>query len=162
MTPSNAEPLDDYEELIAALNSRGVEYVIIGAYAVGYHGYIRATMDMDIAVNPTPENAVKVAAALEDFAGIEIDSKQIKERTLIELGRDPNSVDIITTMKGLTWDKAWVSRVMGEVGKQPAPFLSKECLIANKRATGRAQDHLDLKGLGVEVETTDDREQRKQ
>jgi hypothetical protein len=149
MTPSNAEPLDDYEALIACLNTRGVEYLIIGAYAVGYHGYIRATTDMDISVNPSPENAAKVAAALKDFAGVEINPADIKEKTLIELGRAPNSVDIITTMKGVTWERAWSKRVIAKIGTQPAPFLSKECLIENKLATGREQDHLDLKGLGV-------------
>ncbi len=149
MTPSNVEPLDDYEELIARLNARGVEFVIIGAYAVGYHGYIRATTDMDIAISLAPENALKIATALKDFAGVVVDPARIKERTLIELGRDPNSVDIITTMKGVTWEQAWTSRVMGKVGKQPAPFLSRECLIANKLATGREQDRLDLKGIGA-------------
>ena len=148
--PSNAKPLDDYEELIAVLNKHRVEYVIIGAYAVGYHGYIRATTDMDIVVNPSPVNAVKVAASLEDFAGIEVDPAQIKEKTLIEIGREPNSVDIITTMTGVTWEKAWSSRIIGKIGKHPAPFLSKECLIENKRATGREKDQLDLKGIGAE------------
>lgn len=151
MMPSNVEPPDDYEELIASLNACGVEFIIIGAYAVGYHGYIRATTDMDIAINPASENALKIAAALKDFAGIMINPAHIKEKTLIELGHDPNSVDIITTMKGVTWEQAWTSRVMGEVGQQPAPFLSRECLIANKIATGREQDRLDLKGIGAET-----------
>lgn len=149
MTPSNVEPLDDYGELVACLNARGVRFLVIGGYAVGYHGYIRATTDMDLAVDPAPDNAARVAAALKDFAGVEVDPAQIKERTLIELGRDPNSVDIITTMKGLTWEAAWAGRVMGELGGQPAPFLSKECLIKNKTATGREKDLLDLKGLGA-------------
>ena len=156
MTPSNAEPLDDYEALIACLNLHGVEYVIIGAYAVGYHGYIRATTDMDLAVNPTAENAARIAATLKDFAGIEIDPAEIKEKTLIELGRDPNSVDIITTMKGVTWQRAWSNRVVGNVGKQPAPFLSRECLIENKLATGRDRDYLDLKGIGAQWEKPGD------
>ena len=150
MTPSNDEPLDDYEELIACLNTHGVEYVIIGAYAVGFHGYIRATSDMDMAVNPAPPNAAKLAAALKDFAGVEIDPADIKDKKLLELGRDPNSVDIITTMKGLTWERAWSLRAAGHVGKAPAPFLSRECLIENKLATGRERDYLDLKGIGAE------------
>jgi hypothetical protein len=150
MTPSNVEPLDDYEELIATLNSHGVEYIIIGAYAVGQHGYVRATDDMDIAVNPAPANAAKVAAALKAFAGIEVDPAEIKEKTMIELGRDPNSVDILTAIKGVTWEKAWSTRITREVGEQPAPFLSRECLIESKRAAGRLKDHLDLQGLGAE------------
>lgn len=154
MTPSNAEPLDDYEELIAILNAHQVQYVVIGAYAVGYHGYIRATTDMDLIVNYKPENAARVAAALKDFAGVEVDPGEIKEKTLIELGREPNSVHIITTMTGVTWEKVWASRVNGEIGKQSAPFLSKECLIKNKLATGREKDYLDLKGIGAGPKNT--------
>ena len=150
MTPSNVEPLDDYEELVAALNSQGVEYIIIGAYAVGQHGYVRATDDMDIAVNPTPENAAKLAAALKAFAGVEVDPTEIKENTMIELGRDPNSVDILTTIKGVSWEKAWSTRVIHEVGEQSASFLSRECLIESKLAADRPKDHIDLQGLGAE------------
>jgi hypothetical protein len=152
MTPSNDEPLDDYEELVACLNAHGVEYLIIGAYAVAYHGYIRATSDMDIAVNPAPENATKLAASLKDFAGVEVNPADIKEKTLIELGRDPNSVDIITTMKGVPWERAWSSRIVAKVGKQSAPILSRECLIENKLATGRERDYADLKGIGAKFE----------
>ena len=156
MTPSNAGPLDDYEALIAVLNAHHVEYVIIGAYAVGYHGYIRATTDMDIIVNSKPDNATRVAAALKDFAGIQVDPARIREKTLIEIGREPNSVDIITTMTGVTWERVWSSRVIGKIGKCPAPFLSKECLIENKRATGREKDYLDLKGIGAEIKKSKD------
>ena len=151
MTPSNAEPLDDYEELVAVLNTHRVEYVIVGAYAVGYHGYIRATTDMDILVNSSPVNAVRLAAALKDFAGVEVDPARIVERTLIELGREPNSVHIITTITGVPWEKAWRTRVKGEIGKQPAPFLSRQSLIINKRAIGRDKDLLDLKGIGAKA-----------
>lgn len=94
MTPSNAEPLDDYEEMVAALNARGVRYLVIGAYAVGYHGYIRATGDMDLAEDPAPENAVNLAAALKDFAGVDVAPGDIKEKTLIELGRERDLLDL--------------------------------------------------------------------
>ena len=161
MTPSNAQPLDDYEEFIAVLNAHRVEYVIIGAYAVGYHGYIRATTDMDIVVNPSPENAAKVAASLKAFAGIEVDPAQIREKTLIEIGREPNSVDIITTMTGVTWERVWSSRVIGKIGKRSAPFLSKKCLIENKRALGREKDYLDLKGIGAGTEKSGDLKRHK-
>jgi hypothetical protein len=149
MTPSNAEPLDDYEELVSILNLRKVQYIIVGAYAVGYHGYIRATTDMDVLVNSEPVNAARLAAALNDFAGVTVDPAQIVEKTLIELGREPNSVHIITTITGVNWKTAWLTRVKGEIGKQPAPFLSKKCLIINKRAIGRDKDLLDLKGIGA-------------
>jgi len=151
MTPSNAEPIDDYEELVAILNTRKVEFIIVGAYAVGYHGYIRATTDMDILVNSAPANAIRLAVALTDFAGVVVDPAQIIEKTLIELGREPNSVHIITTITGVTWKAAWATRVKGEIGNQAASFLSKNCLIKNKRAIGRDKDLLDLKGIGAKT-----------
>lgn len=150
MTPLNTKPIDDYEALITALNGRRVEFIIVGAYAVGYHGYLRATEDMDILVNPAPKNAARVSAALKDFNGVEVDPAEIKEKTMIELGIKPNALHIITAITGVTWAKAWTTRVESEFGDQPAAFLSKECLIENKRAVGRDKDTLDLIGLGAE------------
>lgn len=137
MTPSNNEATDDYEDLVSQLNVHGVEFIVVGAYAVGYHGYIRGTGDLDILVKPTPENAVKVSAAVKAFASVEVDPAEIKAKTRIIVGREPNKVDIMTSIKGISWDQAWNSRVPGQMGKQPASFLSRECLLENKRAVGR-------------------------
>jgi hypothetical protein len=150
MTPFNTDHLDDYEDLIAVFNKHGVEYMIIGAYAVGHYGYLRATEDMDLLVSPRPENARKVAAALKDFGGVEVDPAEIKERSMIELGIRPNCLHIMTSITGVAWEKAWSSREKSVFGDQPAPFLSKECLIENKRATARGKDSIDLIGLGVD------------
>ncbi|HBB67966.1 MAG TPA: hypothetical protein DEF68_02765 [Elusimicrobia bacterium] len=148
MTPFNNEHMDDYEDLIAVFNKHHVEYIIVGAYAVGHYGYLRATEDIDLLINPKPENAKKVAAALKDFGGIEVDPAEIKEKTMIEIGVKPNALHLMTNITGVAWEKAWASRAQSVFGDQPAPFLSKECLIANKRATGRGKDGLDLIGLG--------------
>lgn len=156
MAPLNNSPIDDYEALIAALNKHQVEFMIVGAYAVGLHGYIRATTDMDILVKPDRRNAARVSAALKDFNGVKIDPAKIKENTMIELGREPNSLYILTNITGVEWEKAWSSRVQSEFGNQPAPFLSKECLIKTKRACGRNKDKLDLIGLGVEPNKSKD------
>ena len=150
MTPFNTEHIDDYEDLIAVFNKHQVEYMIIGAYAVGHYGYLRATEDIDLFVSPRPENAKKVAAALKDFGGVEVNPAEIKEKTMIELGLKPNGLHIMTDITGVTWEKAWASREQSVFGDQPAPFLSKECLIANKRATARGKDSIDLIGLGVD------------
>ncbi|MCX5793224.1 MAG: hypothetical protein NTY45_13550 [Elusimicrobia bacterium] len=150
MTPLNNSPIDDYAALIAALNAHRVEFMIVGAYAVGLHGYIRATMDIDIFVNPEQRNASRVSAALKDFNGVKVNPKEIKKNTMIELGKEPNSLHIITNITGVEWKKAWKSRVQSELGDQPAAFISRECLIENKRACGRDKDKLDLIGLGAE------------
>lgn len=149
MTPSSARPPDDYEALAAALNARGVRYVIVGAFAVGYHGYIRATMDIDIFADCDADNAARLAAALHDFAGVKVDPKEIRPKTMIELGHEPNAVHILTSVTGLTWQEAWDTRLSGRIGAQPADFLSKEALVRNKRAVGRGKDLQDLKELGA-------------
>ena len=156
MTPLNTKPIDDYEALIAALNKHQVEFIIVGAYAVGYHGYLRATEDIDILVKPIPKNATRVSAALKDFNGVEVNPAEIKEKTMIELGIKPNALHIITTITGVTWEKAWTTRVQSEFGDQPAAFLSKECVIESKRTVGRDKDNLDLIGLGAEPDKTKD------
>ena len=87
--------------------------------------------------SPNPRNAKRVSAALKDFNGVEINPAEIKEKTMIELGRRPNALHIITTLTGVEWEKAWTSRVQGEFGDQPAAFLSKDrgqacnCLPSN-------------------------------
>jgi hypothetical protein len=161
MTPFNNEHVDDYEDLVAVFNKHNVEYIIVGAYAVGHYGYLRATEDIDLLVNPKPENAKKVAAALKDFAGIEADPAEIKEKTIIEIGVKPNALHIMTNITGVAWEKAWASRVQSVFGDQPAPFLSKECLIVNKRATGRGKDSIDLIGLGAEPVKAQDLKHKK-
>ncbi|MCG2724727.1 MAG: hypothetical protein L6420_00490 [Elusimicrobia bacterium] len=150
MTPDNNEPIDDYEDIIAIFNKHNVEYIIVGAYAVGHCGYLRATEDIDLLINSKPENAKNVASALKDFGGLDIDPAQIKEKTIIELGIKPNGLHIMTNLTGVDWEKAWSSRVQSDFGNQSAAFLSKECLIETKRACGRDKDKLDLIGLGVE------------
>jgi hypothetical protein len=156
MTPLNNNHIDDYEALIATLNKHKVEFMIVGAYAVGLHGYIRATTDIDILVKPDHRNAARVSAALKDFNGVEVDPAKIKENTMIELGKEPNSLHILTNITGVAWGKAWSSRVQSEFGNQPASFLSKECLIKTKLACGRYKDNLDLIGLGVEPNKSKD------
>jgi len=148
MTPSNIDPIKDYEDLIAGFNTHGVEYIIIGAYAVGHHGFVRGTADLDILVSAAPENARRLAAALKDFAGLTMDPSAVKENTLITLGQEPNSVDILTTAKGMSWESAWSERQPGRLGTQTAHFLSYRCLIESKRAVGRHKDLADIEGLG--------------
>ena len=151
MTPSNVEPTDDYEALIACLNGHHVEYVVVGAYAVGFHGFIRATGDMDILVKPSAENAARIAAAVKGFIGADIDPAELaQEKARATLGREPNSIDILTSIKGVTWEQAWSSRAVGKIGEQATHFISLERLVENKRAVGRDKDRFDLRGLGAE------------
>lgn len=153
MTPSNVDPTDDYEALIACLNARWVEFLVVGAYAVGLHGYLRATDDFDVFIKPSPENAAKAAAAIKDFISVEVDPAALsREKSWLRLGRKPNSADFLTSISGVAWEEAWSDRVSGRFGAQDVHFLSRENLIRNKRASGRDKDRLDLKGLGADPE----------
>lgn len=151
MMPSNVEPSDDYEALIACLNARGVEFLIVGAYAVGLHGYLRATDDFDIFVKPSAENSANAAAAIKDFISVDVDPAALsREKSWLRLGKKPNAVDFLTSISGVAWEEAWGDRFSAKFGAQNASFISREKLIRNKRASGRAKDRLDLEGLGAD------------
>jgi hypothetical protein len=141
----------DFRDMLALLNSRGVEYVIVGAYALAHHGAPRNTGDLDIYVRPSPANARLVVAALRDFGfgslGLtEADFSQPEQ--VIQLGRPPVRIDLITSISGVTWEQADRGRVTGKYGELDVPFLGRTELAANKRATGRKKDLADLEALG--------------
>lgn len=145
----STEEKKDFADFIAALNAQGVEYVIVGGYAVAFHGHIRSTKDMDILVRPTPRNAKRLILALDEFGfgGLGLKASDVRPGNIIQLGRPPNRIDIIMSIDGVDADAAWDERVMGSFLGQPAGFLSRERLIENKKATGRTQDRADAEAL---------------
>ena len=143
---------NDFRDLVAAMNARAVEFVIIGAFALAYHGRPRATGDLDLWIRPTSENANRLLHALSDFgfASIGLTAADILSGKVVQLGYPPVRVDLLTDLDGLTGDQIWSQRVAGRFGDQPAPYLSKEALILNKRATGRPQDLADIHALNAD------------
>ena len=143
----------DFKELLELLNSNKVEYVIVGGYAVAFHGHPRFTGDIDIYVNPTQGNAERVLKALDEFGfggtGIEIDDLSNPGK-VIQLGHPPVRIDIITSISGVTPEEAFKDFDTGEYGKVPVRFLNRDKLIANKRTIGRKKDLADLEALGEE------------
>jgi hypothetical protein len=139
----------DFRDLVAALNARAVEFVIIGAFALAYHGRPRATGDLDVWIRPTSENAKRLLQALADFgfASIGLTEADVLSGKVVQLGYPPVRVDLLTDLDGLTPESTWSQRVAGRFADQPANYLSKESLIANKRATGRPQDLADIDAL---------------
>lgn len=140
----------DFADFIATLNGHGVEYVIVGGHALAFHGRVRATKDLDVLVRPTAHNARRVIAALNEFGfqSLGLSEADIRAENVIQLGNPPNRIDLIMGIDGVDADAAWQERVMGRFLGQPAPFLSRSCLIRNKRASGRVQDVADLEALG--------------
>ncbi|HAH08063.1 MAG TPA: hypothetical protein DCM05_16325 [Elusimicrobia bacterium] len=139
----------DFADFIAALNAQGVEYVIVGGYAVVFHGHVRFTKDIDILVRPTPRNAKRLMSALKGFGfgGLGLKESDVRPGNIIQLGRPPNRIDLLMSIDGVDADAAWDERVMGSFLGQTAGFLSKERLIENKKATGRTQDRADAEAL---------------
>lgn len=141
----------DSREFIELLNSRGVEYVIVGAHSLAFHGRPRFTGDLDILVRPTDENANKVIAVLEDF-GFDKDRFEPADFTtaeqVIQLGRAPNRIDLLTSITGVTSEEAFAGKVAANLDGIPVVILAKEALVRNKRAVGRPQDIADLEHLG--------------
>ena len=141
---------EDFKDFIEALNKNNVEYVIVGAFALAFHGHPRATGDIDIWLKPTPQNAKAVLKALNDFGFSELDISEddIVSGKIIQLGYPPVRIDLITLMEGLTHEEIWEGRVSGTFGDQQVFYIGREAFIRNKKAMGRHKDLADLELLG--------------
>ena len=143
----------DFKELLELFNEHKVEYMIVGAYALAYHGVPRFTGDIDILVRPSSPNTQRVLSALADFGfsslNLTIDDFQ-KPNSVVQLGAPPVRIDIITTITGVVWEEADKGKQEGLYGNVPVCFLGREQYIANKRAIGRKKDLADLESLGEE------------
>ncbi len=143
----------DFKELLELFNGHKVEYMVVGAYALAFHGVPRFTGDIDIFVHPAPENANKVLAALADFGfgslNLTVDDFQAPD-SVVQLGVPPVRIDIITSITGVSWEDADRGKKEGLYGDVPVYFLGREHYIANKRAIGRKKDLADLESLGEE------------
>jgi hypothetical protein len=136
----------DLREFIALLLSRSVDFVVIGGHAVAFHGYPRLTDDLDILVRPTPENAQRLIEALRTFGfgdiGLSADDFLAAD-TVIQLGRAPNRIDLLTEIYGVTVDEIWQTKVPALLDGLPVTMIGRDALIRNKRATARPQDLVD-------------------
>lgn len=145
------ETQKDFKELLELLNAHNVEFVIVGGYALAFHGAPRYTGDLDVFVKPDESNAVNLLKALDNFGfgsmGLTIGdfAKPGKEA---KLGYPPVRIDIITSITGVSWEDAYSHSVSGNYGDVPVKFLGKNELIANKRAIGRHKDLADVEALG--------------
>ena len=141
----------DFEELLALFNAHHVEYLIVGGYALAFHGVPRFTGDLDLLVRPGHENSARILAALADFgfesAGLTPADFERPDH-VVQLGVPPVRVDLITSITGVTWAEAASGRVEGRYGEARVSYLGRKELVANKRATARKRDLADLEALG--------------
>jgi predicted nucleotidyltransferase len=140
----------DLKEFIALLNSRGAEYIVVGGHAVAFHGYPRFTGDIDFFLRATPDNAQRVLAVLKDFGFGELQitvSDLTAPNRVIQLGRPPNRIDLLTSISGVEFDDAWSSRVSTDLDGEHVSFLGLNELIQNKKASNREKDRADVSKL---------------
>lgn len=141
---------EDLREFVALLNALDVRYVIVGAFAVAYHGYPRFTGDIDIFVERSHENARRLLDAIEQFGfgELNISAEDFShEDQVIQLGVAPCRIDLLTFLSGVNFQEVWATRKYGELDGLTVPFISKELLRKNKEASGRSQDLADLEHL---------------
>jgi len=141
---------NDLSEFVALLNSIGVDYLVVGGHAVAFHGHPRLTGDIDFFVRPTRENGVRIMIVLDQFGfgqlPLQPDDFTTQGR-VVQLGRPPNRIDLLTSISGMNFDDAWQKRVQGNLDEHPVNFLSFDALIQNKTASARDKDLLDVKKL---------------
>ena len=140
----------DYKDMLQALLDNGVEFLLVGAYAMGAHGYPRATGDIDIWVGPSPDNSKRVYSALLQFGAPlrEVDEATfVKAGVVFQIGVAPRRIDIMSGVSGVEFDEAYRHRETVEIEGMPIPILSYDDLVRNKRATGRDKDRLDANRL---------------
>jgi hypothetical protein len=145
------EVQQDFKELLGLLNKHEVEYVIVGGYALAFHGAPRYTGDMDILVKADRQNAERILGALDDFGFGELELSIAdfeRPNFVVQLGVAPVRVDIITSLSGVSWEQAYSNRMEGKYGKVCVSYIGREQFITNKRAVGRKRDLADLEALG--------------
>lgn len=141
----------DFLDLLRAFIAREVRFLIVGAYALGVLGRPRATGDLDVWVDPAPDNAPRVMAALEAFGAPlqQVTADDFSRPGIVfQMGLPPLRIDVLTELSGLTFAEAWPGRIQASFGPLTVDVIGREAFIRNKRAMGRAKDLGDIEALG--------------
>ena len=140
----------DFKESVALLNAHEVRFLVVGGYAVAFHGHPRYTKDLDVWVEPEPENARRLMGALEafGFGSVRLEAEDFLEPGyVVQLGYPPNRINLITSLKGVEFEPCYEARVLMRIDNAAVFFIDLENLKRNKRALDRDQDRADLKQL---------------
>ncbi len=140
----------DFKEFLRLLNTHGVEYLVIGGYAVSYHGYARATRDLDLWIAISPANAERIVAALREFGfGVPDLSPDLflRDRSVVRMGVPPMQIGVVTTISGVRFEESYPERVTDILDGVEVTLISLHHLKTNKRASGRHRDLDDLEHL---------------
>ena len=140
----------DFKEFLNLLRVHGVEYLLIGAYAVGYHGYPRATKDLDVWVAIEPDNAKRLVNCLQDFGfkTPELTAELfLKEKSIVRMGLEPNRIEILTSISGVNFPDCYADKISATLDGVEVDLIALEHLKLNKSSTGRLKDLADLDHL---------------
>lgn len=141
----------DFLDLLRAFIDHKVRFLVVGAYALAVHGRPRATGDLDVWVEATPQNAVSVMEALAAFGAptSHVTTDDFGRPGIVfQMGLPPVRIDVLTQLSGLTFDEAWPGRIQAQFGNLTVDVIGREAFIKNKRATGRAKDLGDVEAIG--------------
>jgi hypothetical protein len=141
----------DFSEFITFFFARNVKFLVVGGYAVAAHGHPRYTKDLDIWIRVDASNAENVVRALDDFGfgdlGLVVDDS-LADDVVVQLGREPQRIDLLTFVSGVEFDDAHANRMMIEMSGVEVPVIGRADLRRNKLATGRLHDLADVEDLG--------------
>jgi hypothetical protein len=140
----------DFREFIQSLNENNVRFLVVGGYAVAFHGHPRYTKDLDVWIEINPDNAQRLIQALEQFgfASLELIPNDFLEwGMIVQLGYPPNRIDLIMGLAGVDFEECYDKRMITDVGGVVVPFIDLENLRRNKQTVGRLQDLADLENL---------------
>ena len=141
---------EDFRDLLQVFVEGDVRFLVVGAYALAVHGLPRATGDLDVWIEPTPQNASKAYAALARFGaplGDLAEQDLATPGTVFQIGVIPRRIDVLTQLTGVDFASAWPHRITGTYAQIHFPVIGRDQLIQNKRATGRPKDLVDLDAL---------------
>ncbi len=141
----------DFKELLELFNAHKVDYIIVGGYALAFHGAPRYTGDIDIFVKPEALNAQRILVALDEFgfASVGLVAADFERpNKVVQLGVPPVRVDIITSLSKVSWQDAVSGCVKGTYGDIPVNYIGRDQFIASKRGAGRKKDFADIEALG--------------
>ena len=139
----------DFKEFLRSFNSNGVEYLLIGGYALGVHGCVRATNDLDVWINASPENAARVDRALREFgfATASLSPELFRSPNMVRMGVPPMRIEILTSLSGVEFQACYAEKEMIQLEDMVIPVISLARLRQNKAASGRLKDLADLESL---------------
>jgi len=141
----------DFKEFLRSLNANGVRYLLIGGYAVGFHGYPRATNDLDVFVAKDSDNARRLVTCLEEFgfAAVAELSEELftQEKSIVRIGVEPIKIEIANFISGVEFEEAYKDRIIGVINEIEVSLISLHHLKINKKASGRYKDLNDLENL---------------